>query len=179
MTTGQTSALLDQIDTARFDDDGGAPTQLLVTQASMHPESSAGGAPRLSLAPARGRGSFDGAWWPRTWRLASELPALIAALSATGEVPSRMSVNGDVWADIPRGFPRPGRPPLRISWYRALAPHTVTLSSASRTRIFLLVIPPDAAPEAGAEVLQMAAAGRLFGPAGQILCHAGVAPLPE
>ncbi|WP_007514003.1 DUF5994 family protein [Pseudofrankia saprophytica] len=179
MTTGRTSALLDEVDAARFDGDGGAPTKLQVTLADMRPEPVGGGELRLSLAPARGRESFDGAWWPRTWHLASELPPLVAALSATGEAPGRMSVNGDIWTDIPRVLPRPGRPPLRISWFRALDPHTVTLGGANRTRLFLLVIPPDAAPEAGEEVLQMAATGRLSGPAGQILRHAGAAPSPE
>ncbi|MBL7495618.1 hypothetical protein I6A84_20015 [Frankia sp. CNm7] len=179
MTTGRTSALLDQADAARFDDDGGAPTRLQVAPAGMRPEPAAGGALRLSLAPAHGRGSFDGAWWPRTWHLASELPALVAALSATGETPSRMSVNGDIWTDIPHLLPRPARPPLRISWFRALDPHTVTLSSGNRRRVFLLVIPPDAAPEGGEEVLQMAATGRLSGPSGQILRHAGATPPPE
>jgi Family of unknown function (DUF5994) len=185
MTTGQTTTLLDQVDFARFEDDGGRPTgrRSVLTSTGVGPVEPAGpaGLPRddavrrLSLTRARGRGSFDGAWWPRTLNLAGELPGLVAALAAVGDPISHLSVNGDAWADIPRELARPGRPPLRVSWFRALDPYLVTLDSGHRPRIFLLVIPPDTAPGAAEELLRMAATGHLFGPSDQILRSAGAA----
>lgn len=171
MTTGQT-VIFDQTSSARFDDDGGAPSSLLTAGGSARRGPALDGG-RLSLALARGRASFDGAWWPRTWRLTSELPALMAALSAAGERVGRISVNGDIWTDIPSRLTSAAGQPLRVSWFRTLDPHAVTLSSSYRPRLFLLVIPPQTAPERAGEVLRMAANGRLVGPAAQILRHAG------
>jgi hypothetical protein len=182
MTVGQKSSSLDQVDYARFDDDGGRPAgrRSVLTSTGVGPVEPVVPAPtgadavrRLSLARARGRGSFDGAWWPRTLSLAGELPGLVASLSAAGGTISHVSVNGDTWVDIPREFARPGRHPLRVSWFRALDPHLITLDSGRLPRIFLLVIPPDTAPRAAEELLRMAAAGHLFGPSDQILRGAG------
>ncbi|SNQ50840.1 conserved hypothetical protein [Frankia canadensis] len=171
MTTGQITALLDHAESARFDDDG-APATLQGAVVGA-PAGATPGDGRLSWAPARGQGSFDGAWWPRSWRLTSELPPLIAALSTAGETIRRMSVNGDTWTDIPHWFTALAYPPVKVSWYRTLDPHTVTLSGGNRPRLFLLVIPPQTALETADEVRRMATAGRLIGPAGQILRHAG------
>lgn len=179
MTTGQLVSLPDRADSARFDDDGGAPDGFSVTSASTPVTPSAADGPRLSLGQARGRGSFDGAWWPRSWRLARELPALVAALSAAGDTTARVSVNGDIWTDIPSRVAQTTRPPLRVSWFHTLDPHTVTLGAGNRARTVLLVIPPDTAPEAAAQVQRMAAAGSLSGPSSQILRHAGAVPAPE
>jgi len=172
MTADQITALLDQADSARFDDDGGAPATLQGAVVDV-PAGAPSGVGRLSWAPARGQGSFDGAWWPRSWRLTSELPPLIAALSTAGETIRRMSVNGDIWTDIPHWFTQPARPPVKVSWYRTLDPHTVTLSGGNRPRLVLLVIPPHTALETADEVRRIATAGQLVGPAGQILRHAG------
>ncbi|CAI7974081.1 MULTISPECIES: DUF5994 family protein [unclassified Parafrankia] len=178
MAAGQMISFLDRADFARFDDDGGAPTRLRVASADACPEAPTGDRGlRLSLAPAGGRGSFDGVWWPHGRRLDREAPALVAALSAAGHPISRLSVNGDIWTGIPRRFPQSTRPPVRISWFRTLDPHTVTLDGGNRPRFFLLVIPPDTAADVAADVLRMAAAGGLSGPSGQILRHAGAVPL--
>jgi hypothetical protein len=178
MMTDPMTVLLDQADSSRMDDDGGVPTRLRTAAVGARPGLAAGSG-RLSLAVACGRKSFDGAWWPRSWRLASELPALVAALSDAGETVGRMSVNGDIWTDIPRRFTTPTGPSVRVSWYRTLDPHAVTLSGGYGPRLVLLVIPPQAAHEPAQEVLRMAADGRLVGPAGQILRTAGVTFPPE
>jgi hypothetical protein len=190
MTTGQTISLLDQADFARFDDDGGAPTPLRPQPTGTgarpaDPTSGVGvrvgvgvgtGGPRLSLTPLRGQGSFDGGWWPRTLSLADELPELVTELAAADETVTRVSVNGDTWTDIPGRLAQPGRPALRVSWYRTLDPHVVTVGGGARPRIRLLVIPPDAAPGPAREVLRLlATTGRLPGTPGQILHDAGVA----
>ncbi len=183
MTTGQAISvlILDQRDLARFDDDGGAPTRLRPRPAGSPAQPAdptsgvSGGGPRLSLTPVRGRGSVHGAWWPRTLNLADELPGLVTALSTTSETITSVSVNGDSWTDIPRRVAQPGRPALRVSWFRTMDPHVVTLGGGNRPRILIAVIPPDAAAGPASEVLRLAAVGRLAGPPGQILRDAGAA----
>jgi hypothetical protein len=183
MMTDQTISVLDQGDFARFDDDGGAPTRhRLRPRATVSPTRPAdptsgvsGDGPRLSVAPVRGRGSVDGAWWPRTLNLADELPGLVTALSTTNETITRVSVNGDVWTDIPNRVAQPGWPTLRVSWFRTLDPHVVTLGGGNRPRIRILVIPPDAAAGPAGEVLRLAAAGWLAGTPERILRAAGAA----
>jgi hypothetical protein len=171
----------DQAGFARFDDDGGAPARLRPRPAGSRAQpvdptsGTSGGGPRLSLAAVRGRGSVDGGWWPQTLNLADELPGLVTALSTTDETITRVSVNGDSWTDIPNRVAQPGRPALRVSWFRTLDPHVVTLGGGRRPRIRILVIPPDAAAGPASEVLRLAAAGRLAGPPGQILRDAGAA----
>jgi hypothetical protein len=179
--TDQTISVLDQGDFARFDDDGGAPTRLRLRPTGSpirpaHPTSGvSGGGPRLSVTPVRGRGSVDGAWWPRTLNLADELPGLVAALSTTNETITRVSVNGDIWTDIPNRVAQPGRPALRVSWFRTMDPHVVTLGGGNRPRISILVISPDAAAGPASEVLRLATAGWLAGTPARILrgCRRG------
>jgi hypothetical protein len=168
MTTGQMISTLDQADFARFDDDGGAPSRLRPQPTQARPDE-----PRLSMAPARGQGAFDGGWWPRTLILADELPGLVTALRTADEPITRVSVNGDAWPNIPDRLAQLGRPALRVSWYRTLDPHVVTLGGGTRPRIRLLVVPPDAAAGPASEVLRSAAAGLLAGPPGRVLHDAG------
>lgn len=183
MTTDQMISTFDQADLTRFDDDGGAPTTRLRPQpASTRPrpaEPTSGISEDrlcLSLAPVRGQGSFDGAWWPQTLRLAHELPGLVTALSTADETITRVSVNGDAWTDIPSRLAQPGRPTVRVGcWFRTLDPHVVTVGGGGRPPIRLLVIPPDAAAGPASQVLRLVAAGRLAGPPSQILHDAGAA----
>ncbi|MCM3923518.1 DUF5994 family protein, partial [Frankia sp. AiPs1] len=138
----------DRDDMARFDGDGGAPPQPLATRAF---------ATRLSLSPARGQGSFDGSWWPRTMGLAEELPGLLAALAGAGEGVRRMSVNLDAWTAIPRQAEGPKLPRVRVDSFRTLDPRVVTAgggSNGGRPRLRLLVIPPGAASGPARAVLR-------------------------
>ncbi|EIV93565.1 DUF5994 family protein [Frankia sp. QA3] len=201
MTTSLKVLPADRADFARFDDDGGAPTAspLAVTDraralarspasggrrtpdvdrrlAAPAPEPGGAGAPRLSLSPARGQGSFDGGWWPRTMRLADELSGLLTALATADENIRRVSVNGDAWTAIPGLAEGPGLPRARVNWFRTLDPRVVTAgggSNGGRSSLRLLVIPPGAAPEAAPAVLRSAAAGGLTGSPGEVLRQAG------
>ncbi len=139
MTTDQMISTFDQADLAQFDDDGGAPTTRLRPQPASTRTRPAeptfrisGERPRLSLTPVRGQGSFAGAWWPQTLRLAHELPGLVTALSTADETITRVSVNGDAWTDIPGRLAQPGRPTIRGGcWFRTLDPHVVTWAATN------------------------------------------------
>lgn len=181
MTAGQMIPTFDPAEGARFDDDGAparlGPRPLRTVARTPAPDLGAvvvgDVAPRLAMTPVLGRGPFDGVWWPRTLRLADELPGLIAALASVDDTIYRVSVNGDAWSDIPSRLPRPVRPAVRVSWYRTLDPHVVTVGGETRPPIRLLVIPPDTAAGAAGEMLRSGAAGRLSGPPNHILYEAG------
>jgi Family of unknown function (DUF5994) len=173
MATVANVSTLDQTDLARLDDDGG-PAPRIRSRRSRQIDGDlpvAGGGPRLSMSPVRGRDdvdNVDGAWWPRTVSLAGELPGLITALS-TGDVISRVSVNGHAWSDIPDRVAQRARPAVRVSWFMTLDPHVITLGRTTGPRIRLLVIPPAAAPGPARVLLRRAATGRIVGLPGEVL----------
>ena len=85
---------------------------------------------RLSLTDELGQ-DIDGAWWPRTDRISSELPELVAALNARLGQVSDISVN----------WPALQRPPdLNWQGWQQRHQHVITVNGGS-ARANLLVIP--------------------------------------
>lgn len=172
----------DRIDLDRFNDDGGAPDLPSITSSipgtqpmPMGPVfSTTGDEARLSLARGTDALPLDGSWWPRSLRLAAELPGLVTTLARAGRTVARVSVNMDAWADIPDRLKPSGLPALKVSCFRTLDPRVVTLGAGTRPWIRLLVIPPDTTPARAHELLRLASAGSLTGPTDTILRTAGV-----
>ncbi|GAA3114112.1 DUF5994 family protein [Streptomyces rectiviolaceus] len=114
---------------------------------------------RLRLAsPGSLPHPIDGAWWPSSYDLPTELPLLLAGLPrAWGRITS-VTVNGAAWTLAP------GRmlvldQVVRLHRSTSLsAPHTICLLAPNRGRWDLLVVPPDT-PQDTAEPLMAAAAG--------------------
>ncbi|MFD5520138.1 DUF5994 family protein [Streptomyces sp. NPDC127066] len=108
--------------------------------------SSSGVRLRLSAQPAQGRmpRRIDGAWWPRSTDLTSELPRLLGGLPPGWGHISSVLVDEAVWA------PFPGRLLVAdqlVRLHRATsrhAPSTVCLLAPGRGRWDLLVVPPAA-----------------------------------
>lgn len=108
---------------------------------------------RLATQPRQGRTArrIDGAWWPRSYDLAAELPGLLGVLPRAWGRISSVLVNGDAWRACPERMLVAGQavhvgrkdsPPT--------APHTVCLLAPGRGRWDLLVVPPATAEaEAG------------------------------
>ncbi|WP_329302708.1 DUF5994 family protein [Streptomyces sp. NBC_00659] len=101
---------------------------------------------RLSVQSAQGRmpRRIDGAWWPRSTDLTSELPRLLGGLPPAWGHVSSVLVDEAVWA------PFPGRllvddqvVRLRRTTSRH-APSTVCLLAPGHGRWDLLVVPPAA-----------------------------------
>jgi hypothetical protein len=103
---------------------------------------------RLRLSADPGAGQLDGGWWPRSTDVTVELQQLLAALPPGAGRVSRVALS---MADWP--LPHPTRSvqrglPVKVGWFRAMEPHTVTLGSSSAVgRLLLLVVPPDTADE--------------------------------
>jgi len=114
---------------------------------------------RLRLRPkAPTSGHVDGAWWPRSRDLAAELPSLLAVLAVRlGPVP-RVNYNLTEWTTTPRRIASDGLK-IRLDGFWSRPAHTVDVIAADRSRLTLLVVPPNA-DRIAAHHTMMRAAGR-------------------
>lgn len=125
-------------------------------------ESPADSAPiaRVALkATGAARGLLDGAWWPRSRDLLSELPALVDVLDPAWARITHIAVNPEHWPVIPRKIPVHGHV-VKAGWFTPeLDPHKLLLLSYSVGRWDLLVIPPQTDAAAAARLMAAATAG--------------------
>ncbi|MFJ5305571.1 DUF5994 family protein [Streptomyces sp. NPDC088350] len=116
---------------------------------------------RLRLAPhSPVPRRLDGAWWPRSYDVLTEVPELLAGLPRTwGHIVS-VTVNGTIWSAAP-GRMLVHNQVVRLHRTTAVhAPNTVTLLAPGRGRWDLLVVPPGLA-EGAAESMMAAAVANL------------------
>ncbi|MGP4013898.1 DUF5994 family protein [Streptomyces sp. 4N124] len=130
---------------------------------TLHPEPFAAPAARLALkTDGTSRGLLDGAWWPRSQDLLSELPALTDMLDPLWGRITRIAVNPKYWPVIPRQVPVNGHI-VKVGWFTPeIDPHKLLLLSYGTGRWDLLVIPPETGAESAARL--MAAASDHDGP---------------
>ena len=97
--------------------------------------------PRVSFDPALNRhGAVDGGWWPHSRDALTELPGLIAALdSQPGVRVQRLSIHRDDWDEIPRRLTADAGHLIRVDWFTTIPRHTVSVTTASKGTITLLV----------------------------------------
>jgi hypothetical protein len=120
------------------------------------------GEPRLRLQPDEsGYALLDGAWWPRSADLGTELPELIPALDERhGRIIRIMLGTADWHASKPRqvsvGSP-PGHRVVKLGWFDSMPGGLLTAFSASGERTDLVTIPPQTTEEAAAAAMQQAA----------------------
>ncbi len=128
-----------------------------------HREPVAAPAARLTLkTDGASRGLLDGAWWPRSRHLLSELPALTDVLDPLWGRITRIAVNPEHWPVIPQEILVSGHT-VKVGWFTSeLDPPTLLLLSYGTGRFDLLVIPPGTGAESAARLL--AAASERDGP---------------
>ncbi|MFD5855601.1 DUF5994 family protein [Streptomyces chartreusis] len=99
---------------------------------------------RLSLAPkGPAPALLDGAWWPRSRDLGTELPSLAAVLDPLWGRITRVTVNPTQWPVVPRKVPVAGHV-VKVGWFLAEQdPHELLLLSYRTGRWNLLVVPPQ------------------------------------
>ena len=116
--------------------------------------------PRFQLKPtAHGSGYVDGAWWPRSDDLMTELPDLIAVLSVRHGAISRVMYNLTEWRRTPTELVTGGRA-VELGGYRGQPPNTVEVFDAKGNKIVFLVVPFHVDPDqAHAIVMEAAAPG--------------------
>jgi uncharacterized protein DUF5994 len=110
--------------------------------------------------------SIDGAWWPRSTNLLTELPPLLAALATRLGRIRGVLLNQGEWAPTPVDWTPPGSYRVRIGWYGHQDPHMAVIIGDSVKRVDLLVIPPDADSASASAAMALAAStgNRLTGP---------------
>ena len=114
--------------------------------------------PRLRLKPkAPMSGHVDGAWWPRTDDLTTELPDLLTVLSVRLGPVDRVLYNLAEWAQMPKRLNTGGRA-VRLDGYRRQPANTLEVLGLGRQKILLLVVPPQTDPETAHDAMMTAAA---------------------
>jgi hypothetical protein len=112
---------------------------------------------RLKLKPkAPTTGYVDGAWWPRSWDLSTELPALLAVLAIRLGRVSRVSYNLTTWNAAHRRLNVDGHQ-VRLGGFHAQHPHTIDVIASNGTRLTLLVLPPATHPATAHPIMMVAA----------------------
>ncbi len=118
--------------------------------------------PRVRLkSAARGSGHVDGAWWPRSDDLTTELPGLLAVLSARQGAISRVNYNTAEWRATSSEIVTGGCA-VQLGGNRGRPPNTVEVVDCKGNKLVLLVIPLYIDPDqAHAVVMQAAAPGNV------------------
>jgi hypothetical protein len=131
---------------------------LAITQNIAHAATrrAAMGTLRMRLKPAHGSCGFvQGAWWPRSTELASELPSLLAALSLRiGSIDSVVYHESD-WSPEPLSIKHQGDQVI-LSAHQAW-PNVVSLFGPRFGRLDLLVVSPHTEPTHAYNVVTTAA----------------------
>ncbi|MCZ4125903.1 DUF5994 family protein [Streptomyces sp. H39-S7] len=144
-----------------------------------HPEPTATPATRILLKPrCADRGMVDGAWWPRSRDLASELPSLVAGLDECWGRITRVAVNVRMWPEIPEKVPA-GIHTVSVGWFDAeQEPDDLLLLSYTVGRWDLLVVPPECDPERAARLMSAAADVHNRQSTGELMADIGSARHP-
>jgi hypothetical protein len=114
--------------------------------------------PRFRLKPtAHDSGYVDGAWWPHSDDLMTELPGLIAVLSIRLGAISCVRYNNTEWR-ITHAELVSGACVVRLYGYRGQPPNTVEVLDSKGNKLVLLVIPFHIDPDQAHGIVMAAAA---------------------
>ncbi|UAK32483.1 DUF5994 family protein [Nocardia asteroides] len=98
--------------------------------------------PRLRLKPKAERGDYiDGAWWPRSTELTTELPDLLAVLTVRLGPVWRVVYDPTGWSDAPRQTTVHGGNTVRLDSYPFEMWNTMYVFGRDNDLIVLRVIP--------------------------------------
>lgn len=106
-----------------------------------------GESPRLLLKPAANHsGRVDGAWWPRSDDLVTEVANLVAALRDRMGLVDRVQYRASDWAGAPRNLLVAGHA-MHLDGHRLQPHNTIDVLGVSGHKITLLVVPPHSEPD--------------------------------
>ena len=136
---------------------------------------------RVSLRDDAGAedSGFDGAWWPRTRDLATEVPELVAELERRGVRIERFTYSLDAWLPAPRKLVVNGRA-VRTGGFRSMDLQVVCIVwHGGQRRSDLLVIPPETDVLTGARALRLCTRRGLPRSPQMVLAAARSTPIPQ
>jgi hypothetical protein len=111
---------------------------------------------RLRLKPkGPPTGHVDGAWWPRSRDLTTELVALAEVLTVRLGRIERVAYALSSWDTAPRKADIDGRR-IRLEGFTYQDDNIIHVTGSSRHRITLLVVPPDMTETAGHDAMMTA-----------------------
>ena len=114
--------------------------------------------PRFRLKPtAHASGYVDGAWWPRSDDLMTELPGLIAVLSIRLGAISCVRYNNTEWRITPAELLSGGRV-VQLDGCHGQPPNTVEVLASKGNKLVLLVVPFHIDPDQAHGIVMAAAA---------------------
>ncbi|MGV4926889.1 hypothetical protein K2224_32605 (plasmid) [Streptomyces sp. BHT-5-2] len=128
---------------------------------------------RLETTQERG-GVLDGAWWPRSRDIGAELPGLITALTEHLGPVTRVGLDESAWQELPTRLAIDDRV-VRIDSF-PVGDDTVLITRGENDHFALLVVPPDAAPDAARAAMTRAVWADNVTRAEQILIDTGSTP---
>ncbi|MEU8843326.1 DUF5994 family protein [Streptomyces roseus] len=122
----------------------------------------------LRLVTTRSReGLLDGAWWPRTRDIGTELPALISVLTGHLGPITRVGVDASAWNGLTTRLVIDGQVVHLDS--DPVGDDTVLITRGHNDHFALLVIPPDTTADAAREAMARAVQADNITQAAQIL----------
>ncbi|MYV41014.1 hypothetical protein GT030_19600 [Streptomyces sp. SID1328] len=125
---------------------------------------------RLETTESR-KGVLDGAWWPRSRDIGAELPALLSALVDHLGPVSRVGLDAVAWEGLPTRVVVDDHV-VRVDSF-PVGDDTVLITRGDRDIFSLLVVPPDAAPDAARAAMAQAVRVDNVSDAEQILLDTG------
>ncbi|MFF7986046.1 DUF5994 family protein [Streptomyces sp. NPDC007901] len=130
----------------------------------------------LRLETTRSReGLLDGAWWPRTRDIETELPALISVLTGHLGPITRVGVDAAAWNGLPTRLVIDDQVVHLDS--DPVGDSTVLITRGHNDHFALLVVPPDTTADAAREAMARAVRADNITEAAQILI--ATTPKPE
>ncbi|WP_031158684.1 DUF5994 family protein [Streptomyces durhamensis] len=125
---------------------------------------------RLETTESR-EGVLDGAWWPRSHDIGAELPALLSALIGHLGPVTRVGLDTAAWAGLPTRIVVDDRV-VHIDSF-PVGDDTVLITRGDKDLFSLLVVPPNATPEAARAAMAQAVRADNISQAEQILIDTG------
>jgi hypothetical protein len=123
---------------------------------------------RLRLSEDAGLGTLDGGWWPQSRDLTTELTDLVTHFPAEQGRIVRALFSPPDWDAAPRQV-RVGRGQVKVGSFPRDDTHLILLTTADRTTLRVLVVPPAMSPDQGDEALLAASSAGYAHSAGCLL----------
>ncbi|MET7761954.1 DUF5994 family protein [Streptomyces sp. NPDC005355] len=128
---------------------------------------------RLETTHAR-EGVLDGAWWPLSRDIGAELPSLVHALTQHLGPITCVGLDASAWEGLPTRLIIDNRV-VHIDSF-PVGDDTVLITRGDQDYFSLLVVPPQATPEAARAAMAKAVQADNATQAGQILIDTGISP---
>ncbi|MDR7360706.1 DUF5994 family protein [Nocardioides marmoribigeumensis] len=126
---------------------------------------------RLHLAPDPSDGLLDGAWWPYSHDLETELADLVDHFPPEVGRVSRVLFSRPDWQTHPRHI-QVGRGMMKTGSFPSDDSHVVLLKLAREQQLKVMVIPPETTPDAAEQLVAEALAPTNRRSAPELIAHA-------